>query len=277
MNIPCDPVLLKQIENQGALTATGPGGGFAFQFDFSVPQIAVAIHAGHTVRKELLPYMALGPGQRMFEEDTDTDYMIQGAPNRLWGLDSRAVYDLNRSDDMALPLTPEKFWGTRVYQKPPTPEMNATSLASHAAFYLATGTLITRMLDLFGYCVVYDIHSYNITRQQAKGYTSPPVFNLGTAALDRDRWQPQIESWLDQLRAITLPGIQTTVAENLVFSGKAEFCRRLTQWAPRILVLPTEVSKVYMDEIKGAVYPEVIKALHKGLTKAMAAHAISPP
>jgi hypothetical protein len=213
----------------------------------------MAIHAGHRVRDELLPYMILPPAERMFEEDTGTEFMTQGHPNAVWGLESRAVYDLNRDEDMALPLVPEKFWGTRVYGEQPGPEMNDKSLGQHRSFYLFVGTVIRQMIDTFGYCIVYDIHSYNITRQQAKGVTSPPVFNLGTAGLDRTKWKDPIDSWLENLRKISLPGIKTTVAENDVFSGNGELCKRLSQWDPRILVLPTEVSKVYMDEKKGAV------------------------
>lgn len=272
MNIPYDEKFLEKIEKQGIACRVGYNGGFAYQFDFSVPRIAVAIHAGYKVRPELLPLMALGVKERMFEEDTGTDFMIQGQPNTIWGLESRAVYDLNRATDMALPLVPEKFWGTRVYENPPAPEMNRRSLESHAAFYTAIGTLITRMLDLYEFCIVYDIHSYNISRQQANGFKSPPVFNLGTASLDRSRWKPYIESWIEQLSAISLPGIKTTVAENLVFSGKGEFCIRLSQWDSRILVLPTEVSKIYMDEVKGAIYPDIIKAVKDGLGQAMASH-----
>ena len=277
MKIPCDQILLDEICSKGTVSGIGPSKGYAYHFDFSVPRIAVAVHAGHAVRPELLPLMALGPGQRMFEEDTGTDFMIQGQPNTMCGLESRSVYDLNRDIEMALPLTPEKFWGTRVYHTAPTPEMNSRSLEGHNAFYMAVGTLITRVLDLHGYCIVYDIHSYNITRQKAKGFDSPPVFNLGTAALDRSRWKPHIESWLDHLRGISLPGIDTTVAENEVFSGKGEFCKRLTQWDPRILVLPTEVSKVYMDELKGAIYPDVIKAIQRSFAEAMALHSATEP
>ncbi len=277
MGIPCDKKFLSDIRSQGTGSVSGRNEGFAYQFDFSVPKIAVAIHAGHAVRPELSPLMALDPGQRMFEEDAGTDFMIQGQPNTIWGLESRAVYDLNRGIDMALPLVPEKFWGTRVYHTAPTPEMNGRSLESHDAFYRAVGTLVTHMLDLFGYCIVYDIHSYNITRQQANGYEFPPVFNLGTAALDRSRWVPHIDSWLDQLRAVSLPGIETTVAENLVFSGRGEFCKRLTLWDPRILVLPTEVSKVYMDELKGAIYPSIIKAIQQGFAEAISLHSAPPP
>ncbi len=274
MTIPCDINFLEAIQNRGAVSGIGPAGGFQYQFDFSIPQIAVAIHAGHTVRQELLPYMAISSKQRQFEEDTGTDFMIQGRPNAIWGLESRAVYDLNRDARMALPLIPEKFWGTRVYQKQPTPEMNNRSLDSHAAFYQAMGAVITHMCDRFGYCVVYDIHSYNITRQQANGFENPPVFNLGTAALDRIRWKEPIESWLNHLAAIALPGIETTVAENEVFYGKGEFCKQLSSWDPRILVLPTEVSKVYMDEINGTIYPNILQALREGLEKAMDRHLV---
>lgn len=274
MNMPCDQAVLEKIKHQGSISGTGPSGAFGYHFDFSVPKIAVAIHSGHTIREELLSFMALPPDQRMFEEDTGTDYMIQGQPNALWGLESRAVYDLNRAPDMALPLVPEKFWGTRVYKKAPEPQMNDTSLASYDDFYLFLGTLITHMLETFGYCIVYDIHSYNISRQKAKGFEDPPVFNLGTAMLDRSKWKHHIDTWLENLSAIRLPGIQTTIAENKVFSGKGELCRKLSKWDSRILVLPTEVSKVYMDEIKGAIYPKVITAIRNGLGQAMDLHPV---
>lgn len=272
MNIPCDQKLLQQIKKQNSITGISPNGEFGYHLDFSLPKIATAIHAGHNVRQELLFHMELSEADRMFEEDTGTDFMIMRQPNAVWGLESRAVYDLNRDDDMALPLVPEKFWGTKVYRSTPPESMNTRSLVSHKSFYSFMGTVITCMLEKFGYCIVYDIHSYNISRQKAKGFESPPVFNLGTELLDRSKWKNQIESWLGNLRAIALPGIEVTVAENSVFSGKGELCRRLCQWDSRILVLPTEVSKIYMDEISGTIYPHIIKALQKGLGDAIDSH-----
>ena len=267
--MPFDQQVFEEIRKQGSIAGTEPSGAFGYHLDFSAPRIAVAIHAGHRIRRELLPFIELAEDQRMFEEDTGTDFMIQGQPNAIWGLESRAVYDLNRDADMALPLTPEKFWGTRVYRKIPDRQMNERSIADHDAFYLFLGTVITHMLDVFGYCIVYDIHSYNISRQKVKGVEFPPIFNLGTALLDHSKWRRHIDAWLENLSAISLPGIQTTIAENKVFSGKGELCRRLCRWDSRILVLPTEVSKVYMDEIKGAIYPDIIKAVKKGLASAM--------
>jgi hypothetical protein len=57
--------------------------------------------------------------------------------------------------------------------------------------------------------------------------------------------------------------------------GHGELCRRLTDWDSRILVLPTEVSKVYMDELTGQVYPEITDALASELTRVMKAHGPS--
>ncbi len=272
MTIPRDPVLLDQIRQAGTFSGQDPDGGFACHLAFDRPQIAVAIHAGHGVRPEILPFMALSDAQRLFEEDEATDEMIRGFSNAVWALESRAVYDLNRDEDTALPLTPEKFWGTRVYREVPPPEMNRKSLESHRRFYRHLGTLITHMLDRFDRCVVYDIHSYNITRQQAKGFGDPPVFNLGTLGIDRNTWQQAVDDWLSLLNTVRLPGITPTVAENQVFMGHGELCRRLTDWDSRILVLPTEVSKVYMDELTGEVYPGVTDALASEMTRIMNAH-----
>ena len=249
-----------------------PLGGFAYHLDFSLPFIATAIHSGHHVRNELLPFMALDSKGRRFEEDTGTDLMIKGLGNAVWALESRAVYDLNRSREIALPLTPERFWGTRVYKTLPNPEMNGKSLKNYDSFYRFMETCIATILDRFGMCIIYDIHSYNISRQKEKGIASPPVFNLGTALVDESKWEKEIKLWLEQLGTISLPKRKISVAQNHVFLGKAEFCRRLCSMDDRILVLPTEVSKIYMNEKKGDIYPDVILAVKNGLQNAILSH-----
>ena len=254
------------------IQGTHSSGGFAYHLDFSLPFIATAIHAGNHVRKELLPFMDLDSHGRKFEEDTDTDLMIEGLGNAVWALESRSVYDLNRSREITLPLTPERFWGTRVYKTQPSPEMNQKSLKNYHSFYRFMETSAAALLDRVGFCIIYDIHSYNISRQQEKGIASPPVFNLGTALLDKSKWGKAIASWLELLGTISLPKIKTDVAENHVFLGKAEFCRHFSSLDDRILVLPTEVSKVYMDELKGNTYPEVLSAVKKGLQTAILSH-----
>jgi hypothetical protein len=275
MNVPFDPAVLEQLKRATRAEGTGATGGFAFDLDLSTPALVVAIHAGHNVREELLPLMQIPEKERLFEEDPATDRMIQGNANAIWGLDSRAEYDLNRPPDEALPLKPEQFWGVQVYRSALPDDMKRRSMAKHEAFYRFAGSCIHILLERFGFCVVYDIHSYNISRQVEKGIGDTPLFNLGTALLDRSRWGGRIDAWLHQLSRIEIPGIATTVEENRVFSGAGELCRCLTGWDPRILVLPTEIAKVYMDEHNGILHDLLIDALGHGLRRAIAAH--TPP
>jgi len=275
MSIPCDPEVMGKLRNVKRLQGEGAGGGFAFDLDLSTPALAVAIHAGHSVRDELLPLMQIPEKDRLFEEDPATDRMIRGTANAIWGLDSRAEYDLNRPAGRAVPLTAEQFWGVQVYGTAPTEAMVQRSLEKHEAFYRFAGSCICVLLERFGFCVVYDIHSYNLSRQVEKGIVNPPVFNLGTALLDRPSWGERIDAWLHELGRIEIPWIRTTVEENRVFTGAGELCRRLTGWDRNILVLPTEVAKVYMDERTGTLQEARVDAIGRGLRRAIAAH--TPP
>jgi len=272
MNIPFEPEVIEQLRSAKRLQGKSATGGFAFDLDLSTPALAVAIHAGHNVHEELLPLMQISEKDRLFEEDPATDRMIRGNANAIWGLDSRAEYDLNRAVEQAVPLTAEQFWGVQVYRVAPTDAIKRRSLEKHEAFYRFAGSCIRVLLERFGFCVVYDIHSYNISRQVEKGIEHPPLFNLGTALLDRSRWGSRIDAWLHQLGRIEIPGIRTTVEENRVFSGAGELCRRLTGWDPNILVLPTEIAKVYMDEYTGTLHEPLIDGIGRGLRRAIAAH-----
>jgi hypothetical protein len=277
MAIPFDPELVDRLRGGTRHQGVDATGGFAYDIDLRVPCLATAIHAGHRVRQELAPLMAIGEMERLFEEDPATDEMVRGTPSCLWALDSRTEYDLNRPLRAALPLTPEQFWGVRVYREPPTPEMNRRSLEKYRAFYRFMASCLWVLVERFGSALVYDIHSYNLSRQLAKGIAQPPVFNLGTELLDRRRWGARIDGWLKQLRAIDLPGRLVTVEENRVFSGKGELCRQLTAWDPGILVLPTEIAKVYMDERQGVLHPRIVAALREGLGEAVAEHNSASP
>jgi len=276
MRIPCEPEAMERLRRANRLQGEAAAGGFAFDLDLSAPALAVAVHAGHRVREELLPLMQIPEKERLFEEDPATDRMIRGSANAVWGIDSRAEYDLNRPPERAVPLTAGQFWGVQVYRAPLPEDMVRRSLEKHEAFYRFIGSCIRVLLERFGLCVVYDIHSYNLSRQVEKGIRNPPLFNLGTALLDRRRWGSRIDAWLRELGRIEVPGIAVTVEENRVFTGAGELCRRLTGWDPRILVLPTEIAKVYMDERTGTLDEGLIDALGRGLRGAIAAHTPAP-
>jgi hypothetical protein len=101
------------------------------------------------------------------------------------------------------------------------------------------------------------------------------MFNLGTRGIERAHWEKSVKEWLDCLGQVEIPDRQTTVAENDVFGGMGEFCRKLTQWDPNILVLPTEISKFYMDEHSGIVHESIVEVLKKELAEAVSRHGSS--
>ncbi len=266
------------VELRASRRARGCGalGGFAYELDGSTPALAVALHSGHAVRPELHDRLCIPEEARRFEEDPATDTMIRGVPNAIWGLDSRAEYDLNRPRERAVPVTPEHFWGVRVYRDPLPETLIRRSLEKYDEFYGFIEACVRLLLERFGRCVIYEIHSYNLSRQVAKGIADPPVFNLGTALIGAPRWRPHLDAWLARLARIEIPGIRTTVAENLVFTGAGEFCRRMIALDARVLDLPTEVGKYYMDEHSGRLHPDRVAAIAGGLRDAVAAHAAAP-
>ena len=273
MKIPYHADLYENLRSGKLNRGNDHSNGFAFDLNFSVPHIVTAIHAGHGVRSDLLPLMEMSEEERLFEEDPATDILIQGNHNTIWGLDSRSEYDLNRPPELALPLTPDMFWGKQVYHTALPADKNRHSLKKYDDFYHFIGSCIKIILERFGACLVYDIHSYNISRQIRKGFTSPPLFNVGTVLLDRLKWQTSIDDWRMRLEKIQIPVVATAVAENKVFAGKGELCRRITAWDPNILVLPTEISKVYINEHTGQIKNMAVNRLQRGLQQAISEHS----
>lgn len=272
MTLPCSSELIAHFRTHDKVRGVDTSRGFAYDLDLGKPWLATAIHAGHNLRAELLPQVVIPVEDRQREEDTATDQIIQACASNLWGLDSRAEYDLNRAPESAIPVSAEMFWGVPVYQPAPDEAMIRHGVEKYEKFYSFMGSLLTVLLERHGACVVYDVHSYNIQRQVAKGHPGPPVFNVGTRLLNHGKWRGVIESWLYKLAEISIPGCDATVAENDVFGGQGEFCRRLTQWDTNILVLPTEIAKVYMDEQSGVVRTTVVEALKQGLCRAVDDH-----
>ncbi len=272
MKLPLCQETADRLRSADILSGEDPLGGFAYNLDLSRPWIATAVHAGHNFRDELRPLLSIADDAQYFEEDPFTDTMIQNCPNAVWGLDSRAEYDLNRTPEDAIPLTADMFWGIEVYREKLSPEMIRRSMEKYEAFYRFFGSLVAVMMERFGFCVVYDFHAYNIGRQVAKGHDSPPVFNIGTEKLNREKWGESINSWLRNLSEISIPDVETTVAENEVFFGRGGFCKTISGWDENILVLPTEVSKVYMNEETGEPFNGIIGDLQKGISVAVNRH-----
>ena len=167
---------------------------------------------------------------------------------------SRFEVDLNRPRDAAVYLRPDDAWGLDVWtDRLPDAEVQA-SLVVYDDFYAAFAERLDR-LAASGPFVVLDVHSYNHRRQGPDGPAAPesdnPEVNVGTGALDQQRWGPVVERFIDDLRAERVAGHNLDVRENVRFRGG-----HLSRWvAGRYpdtgCVLAIEFKKVFMDEWTG--------------------------
>ncbi|WP_413111905.1 flavohemoglobin expression-modulating QEGLA motif protein [Thaumasiovibrio sp. DFM-14] len=238
------------------------GAGFFVKIEEYLPVVCTAIHAGSRLRSELAGRCVLNEQERYFEEDPHTDAMIASQPIIMIGLDSRFEYDLNRA--LALSTYYRSAWSRLVWKKPLSPAHRAESHRKHNAFYTIYEAIITKLESLHDSVVVFDMHSYNHKRQRADA----PVFNLGTAQIDMERWNGAVKRFCRELGKIRLPHITTTTEIDGVFEGRGYLISHTNAHFDRTLVLPTEVKKVFMEEETGVLFPLVLEALQSGLKEA---------
>ncbi|TVZ51109.1 N-formylglutamate amidohydrolase [Dokdonia sp. Hel_I_53] len=221
--------------------------------------LCAAVHDGHQFRKELWDNCLHTAYDRWYEEDPCTGQMIQTMPMVLVGCDSRFEYDLNRAPDVAIY---EDAWGKKLWKNPLSSEEKERSLSKHREFYYVVEALLSKMEEKFGAAIVFDMHSYNWKR-----WDRPvPVINLGTENIDNDRFSAFAKAWRDSLASIELPNdIQTTADINDTFQGNGYFLKFITEHFKQTLVLATEFSKIYCDELTQIVYPEIVAAIEEQL------------
>lgn len=217
--------------------------------------VATAIHDGHAVRPEVARLLRLDEAQRLREEDPFTAVWTHVSDTRVVVERSRFEVDVNRPRDGAVYLRPEQAWGAELWRRTPPAHVIRSSLAAYDGFYREMHALLSRLRDEHGGFVVYDIHSYNHRRGGPTADIEPPsqnpAINLGTGNLDRARWAPVIEAFLDAIRETTVGGMRVDARENVRFRG-GYFSRWVSeQFGDVGCALAIEVKKIYMDEWSG--------------------------
>ena len=261
--------IIQKINNQETFEAVATDYSFTIKIDKYVHYVCGAVHDGHQFRRELWANCLHTEYNRWFEEDPATKQMIQNHPIVLAGCDSRFEYDLNREPDNAIYTD---AWGKQLWKEPLNSQMKTKSLEKHHNFYKIVNALIAKVEELFGICIVYDMHSYNWKRWDRE----VPTWNLGTSNIDNNRFGEAVEEWRMSLSTMKLPnGIKSTSKINDTFKGNGYFLKFITQNFKNTLVLATEVKKVYCDEINQVLFPEVIAAIEKHLEVDLKAHAHS--
>lgn len=261
--------IIKKIENEEIFEAVSNDYSFTLKIKEYVHYACGAIHDGHQFRKELWDNCLHTEYERWFEEDPETKKMINSHPIVIAGCDSRFEYDLNRTPETAIY---EDAWGKQLWKKPLAKNQKRISLEKHANFYKVVHTLISKIEDKFGICIVYDMHSYNWKRWKRE----VPTWNLGTGNVDNNRFKNDIEYWRTILEKTPLPnGIKSTSLINDTFQGNGYFLKFISQNFKNTLVLATEIAKIYCDELSQTIYPEVVSSVEKYLKTELKIHADS--
>jgi hypothetical protein len=231
------------------------------------PLIGVALHAGHNLRSEIVPLVAMDEETRFREEDPYSDYWTLVCGTQILTLRSRFEVDLNRRRDEAVYKLPEDAWGLHVWKKPLTDEVIQASLAEHDRFYKMIESELQKFEERYGRFVVLDFHSYNQRRggpdAPAADPTTHPEINVGTGSMDRDYWAGVVDGFMNSIRGFNFFGRNLDIRENINFRGRylAEFVHR--RFPQTGCVLAIEVRKFFMDEWTGLAHTREVSALRE--------------
>ncbi|MEJ6582412.1 MAG: N-formylglutamate amidohydrolase [Crocinitomicaceae bacterium] len=150
--------IIQLIESEKHFEAIAIDGSFTIKVNKYLPYCCSAIHDGSNLRPDLKTKIEYDEYSRWYEEDPSTGDFIASMPITLTGHDSRFEYDLNRRPEECIL---ETAWGKNVWKKKLTPKDQQKSLQKHANYFKVTHALISKLEELFGGCIVYDVHSYN--------------------------------------------------------------------------------------------------------------------
>ncbi len=217
------------------------------------PVMTTAIHAGHTIRKSLQPWLEIDNGDRLREEDPLTDYFMAGGDTAFRANRSRFEFDLNRPADTAVTVDPEDTWGLKIWNPElPQAEKDA-SLALHAEFYRLMSERVEAMIARHGRILVLDIHSYNHRRDGAGAAAAPqeenPDIDLGATTLDKAIYGDLLDRFADGLRSRTVAGKQPDVRVNVRWEDGGNFPEWLhAEYGDAACVITLEYKKIFMNE-----------------------------
>ncbi len=253
---------LAKINNQECFDACDSEGIWKISIKEYTPLVCVALHDGSSFPSELEKGCLLTSEDRIFEEDPHTAKLVDSQPIVVSGLDSRYYYDLNRSPENCAQTT---AFGRQIWKKNVHPQ---SSLAKqrHERFYALVNELVGKLVELFGSCLIIDVHSHNFSKINRE----TPLFNLGTSQFKREDEHLFVRQWKPVLADIKFPGVNMPVAENDVFLGQGY----LLQWVQRefpqtCVTIPFDIKKIYCDEVTGEIYPLQFRRLTQELNRAI--------
>ncbi|UCE05903.1 MAG: N-formylglutamate amidohydrolase [bacterium] len=235
------------------------------QFKFLEPSFyaGTAIHAGNRIRDDLQDVIKISLADRYREEDPGTEKFIQEFPIQIIARDSRFEYDINRSSDRAVYLTPDMAWGLNVWKHPLTQEEINISLAKHREFHQLMDVVVDYLLQQNKFAIIFDLHSYCYQREERLPWhvNEDPDINLGTEAMNPSTFDNMIKEFLNRLAKISVDGHLISVAENKKFKGGYLARRLCARNHDTLAVFAIEFKKIFMNEWTGEFYLPILDEL----------------
>lgn len=237
------------------------------------PVVATAVHAGHDIRDELLPYLAVDHGAQRREEDPMTDHLANVGDHVFCCYNSRFEVDLNRPEERAFATSPEETWGLRVWRESPPQSVIERSLDQHRKFYQMMARWLEELILAHGNVLVLDVHSYNHRREGAGSAPAPeagnPDIDLGATTLDHAKFGNVLERFQSELQLNPIEHRHLDVRTNVRYPDGGFWPEWVfDQYGENICTITLEYKKIYMDEWSGDVHLSLLDALYNGLEAA---------
>ncbi|WP_206436027.1 N-formylglutamate amidohydrolase [Altericroceibacterium xinjiangense] len=217
------------------------------------PVMVTAIHAGHTIRRSLQPWLTISEQERLREEDPLTDFFLPAGDTIVRANRSRFEFDLNRPPEKAVTVDPQDTWGLKIWD-PDLPEQEIErSLALHAQFYRLIAERVEAMIAEHGRILVLDLHSYNHRRDGPEAspalQSENPDIDLGATTLNKDVYGNLLEGFKAGLQSRQVRGRTPDVQVNVRWEDGGNFPEWLhATYGDAACVLTLEFKKIFMDE-----------------------------
>ena len=233
--------------------------------------IATALHDGHFIDAELMPFLLLDEQGRSREEDPYTWFMIEHLPiTKIRVHSSRFQTDLNRFKDKAVYQTPEDAWGLEVWNNLSSEQIN--KLYTHYdVFYNTVYQLIDNAIQQHGLAVILDVHTYNHRRESADKQSpalTHPEINLGTA-YNHERWKKLFSDYTTFINTYDFMHRKPDARENIIFKGGGFAQQIIERYGDKCGVLSIEFKKTFMDEWTGVADIAHVIEIKKLLTASL--------
>ncbi|MEW4467837.1 N-formylglutamate amidohydrolase [Parasphingorhabdus sp. JC815] len=238
------------------------------------PVITTAIHAGHSIRYEILPWLEISEADRLREEDPMTDYFLGVGDSHLRANQSRFEVDLNRPREKAISTNPDDQWGLTIWNSDLPKDQIEKSMQIYDEFYAMIRLHCDKMIERYGRILLLDIHSYNHRRDGADAPAAPkdenPDIDLGATTMNHSIYGKLLNRMAYQLGNMPVCGRLPDVGVNVRWKDGGHFPEWLHKtYGDDACVITLEYKKSFMDEWTGQVDILALQHLREGLFRAV--------